>query len=84
MSATTEGVVGSQANAEAIEAWDGPLFERFVKYRHLVVAGLRQFGDVAMQVHPPPPGARVLDIGRAYEPLPWSSGSQDDDADVAT
>jgi hypothetical protein len=24
---------GGAANAEAIEAWDGPLFERFVRFR---------------------------------------------------
>ena len=27
---------GTDPNAEAIEAWDGPLFERFVQFRHLV------------------------------------------------
>ena len=56
----------SQANAEAIEAWDGPLFERFVKYRHIVVAGLKQFGDEAMSAYPPPAGGRVLDIGCGF------------------
>ena len=54
------------ANVEAIEAWDGPLFERFVKYRHIVVAGLKQFGDEAMRAYPPSPGARVLDIGCGF------------------
>jgi SAM-dependent methyltransferase len=56
----------ANANAEAIEAWDGPLFERFVKYRHIVVEGLKQFGDVAMELHPPPPGGHVLDIGCGF------------------
>jgi SAM-dependent methyltransferase len=56
----------SPANAEAIEAWDGPLFERFVKYRHIVVAGLKQFGDEAMRMYPPPSGGRVLDIGCGF------------------
>ncbi len=63
---TTAGGPVSPANAEAIEAWDGPLFDRFVKYRHIVVAGLGQFGDEAMRVHPPPPGGRVLDIGCGF------------------
>jgi len=58
--------IDADANAEAIEAWDGPLFERFVKYRHIVVDGLKQFGDVAMELHPPPPGARALDIGCGF------------------
>ena len=56
----------SAANAEAIEAWDGPLFDRFVKYRHIVVGGLKQFGDEAMRAYPPPPGGRVLDIGCGF------------------
>jgi SAM-dependent methyltransferase len=54
------------ANAEAIEAWDGPLFERFVKYRHIVVAGLRNHGDEAIRLYPPEPGDRVLDIGCGF------------------
>lgn len=66
MSATAGGPPVSAANAEAIEAWDGPLFDRFVKYRHIVVAGLKQFGDEAMRVFPPPPGGRVLDIGCGF------------------
>src|SRR6201989_2616837 len=57
---------GAPANAEAIQAWDGPLFDRFVKYRHLVVAGLEQFGKVAMEMYPPEPGGRVLDIGCGF------------------
>lgn len=66
MSTTAGSRPVSPANAEAIEAWDGPLFDRFVKYRHIVVAGLKQFGDEAMRVHPPPPGGRVLDIGCGF------------------
>ena len=66
MSTTAGGPSVSPANAEAIEAWDGPLFERFVKYRHIVVAGLKQFGDEAMRIYPPPPGGRVLDIGCGF------------------
>jgi SAM-dependent methyltransferase len=56
----------SPANAEAIEAWDGPLFDRFSQYRHIVVNGLKGHGDEALRVHPPPAGARVLDIGCGF------------------
>jgi SAM-dependent methyltransferase len=66
MRATAGSSPVSPANAEAIEAWDGPLFDRFVKYRHIVVAGLKQFGDEAMRLYPPPPGGRVLDIGCGF------------------
>jgi hypothetical protein len=33
---TTDQEGLSSANAEAIEAWDGPLFDRFVRYRQIV------------------------------------------------
>jgi SAM-dependent methyltransferase len=66
MSTTTGSTSVSPENAEAIEAWDGPLFERFTKYRHVVVAGLKQFGDEAMRLYPPPRGGRVLDIGCGF------------------
>ena len=66
MSTTVGGPPVAAANAEAIEAWDGPLFDVFVKYRHVVVAGLKQFGDEALRLYPPPPGGRVLDIGCGF------------------
>lgn len=53
-------------NEEAVEAWDGVLFERFVQYRHIVAAGLGAHSDVAMALHPPPVGGRVLDIGCGF------------------
>lgn len=53
-------------NEEATEAWSGVLFDRFVKYRDLVVAGLGQHGEAAMRMHPPKPGDRVFDIGCGF------------------
>jgi SAM-dependent methyltransferase len=53
-------------NEEATEAWSGVLFDRFVQYRDLVVAGLKAHGDAAMQLHPPKAGDRVLDIGCGF------------------
>ncbi len=38
---------GSGVNAEAIEAWDGPLYDRFVRFRHVVTAGLGAHGEEA-------------------------------------
>lgn len=58
--------MAANANAEATEAWDGPLFERFVQYRHLVVAGLTIHGEKALALYPPPEGGRVLDIGCGF------------------
>ncbi|HEY2636496.1 MAG TPA: class I SAM-dependent methyltransferase [Solirubrobacteraceae bacterium] len=54
------------ANDEAIRAWDGPLFERFVRYRHLVTTGLAVHGEVALGLHPPAAGDRVLDLGCGF------------------
>jgi SAM-dependent methyltransferase len=56
----------SSANAEAIEAWDGPLFERFVQFRHLLVGGLALHGDEALRLYPPAPAERVLDVGCGF------------------
>jgi len=54
------------ANTEATEAWSGPLFETFVKYRSLTTGGLGAHGEAAMAANPPPAGARVLDIGCGF------------------
>jgi SAM-dependent methyltransferase len=53
-------------NEEAIEAWNGVLFDRFVQYRHIVTAGLGAHGEEGLRVHPPRPGERVLDIGCGF------------------
>ena len=54
---------GTGENAEAIQAWDGPLFDRWIKFRHIVTTGLGAHGDVALRLVPPQEGQRVLDIG---------------------
>ena len=54
------------ANEEAIEAWNGVLFDRFLQFRDVIVEGLGAHGDEAMRVHPPNPGDRVLDIGCGF------------------
>jgi ubiquinone/menaquinone biosynthesis C-methylase UbiE len=54
------------ANQEAIEAWDGVLFDRFVKFRDIVTAGLGAHGEEALRVHPPKAGDRVLDLGCGF------------------
>jgi len=52
-------------NEEAQRAWDGVLFDRFLQFRHLIVA-LAQHGETAMRAFPPPAGARILDIGCGF------------------
>jgi SAM-dependent methyltransferase len=53
-------------NAEATEAWSGPLFDLFVEYRELTTAGLGAHGEKAMATSPPRPGERVLDVGCGF------------------
>ncbi len=54
------------ANEEAIEAWDGPLYDRFVQFRHLLAGGLGVHGDEGLRVVAPQPGERALDIGCGF------------------
>jgi SAM-dependent methyltransferase len=54
------------ANVESSEAWSGPLFDRFVRFRDAMTAGLGAHGEVALAAHPPAPGARALDIGCGF------------------
>jgi len=61
--ATSETRWGTAENAEAIQAWDGPLFDRWIKFRHIVTTGLAAHGDVALRLVPPQEAQRVLDIG---------------------
>jgi SAM-dependent methyltransferase len=56
----------SPSNVEATEAWSGPLFERFVRFRDVVTDGLGAHGEVAIAAHPPQPGDRVLDVGCGF------------------
>ncbi len=51
------------ANSEAIDAWNGVLFDRWCQYRHLVSEGLRGFDDEALTRQPVGPGERVLEVG---------------------
>jgi len=54
------------SNREATEAWSGPLFDRFVRFRELVTSGLGAHGETAMRAHSPKPGDRVLDLGCGF------------------
>ena len=63
---STETRWGSGVNAEAIQAWDGPLFDSFVKFRNIVTTGLGAHGNEALRLNPPEKGERVLDVGCGF------------------
>jgi SAM-dependent methyltransferase len=54
------------ANAEATAAWDGPLYDRFVRFREIVTTGLGAHGEEALRIYPPDSGSRVLDLGCGF------------------
>jgi ubiquinone/menaquinone biosynthesis C-methylase UbiE len=63
---STETEWGTSVNAEAVAAWDGPLFERFTRYRHVITSGLAHHGTEALRLFGPQPGQKVLDIGCGF------------------
>jgi ubiquinone/menaquinone biosynthesis C-methylase UbiE len=63
---TTESQRATGANEEAIRAWDGPLYDRFVRFRETLTTGLGAHGEEALRLHPLRPGQRVLDVGCGF------------------
>ena len=53
-------------NDVVIEAWNTVLFEKFLRFKHLLVAGLAGHSDEVLSRHPFPRGARVLDVGCGF------------------
>jgi ubiquinone/menaquinone biosynthesis C-methylase UbiE len=53
-------------NAVVVEAWNTILFDKFVKYRHIVVGGLSNYSDYWFAHNEVPAGARVLDVGCGF------------------
>jgi len=53
-------------NQEAIDVWNGALFDKFVRFRHILAAGLEDHGESALARRPPAPGDHVLDIGCGF------------------
>jgi ubiquinone/menaquinone biosynthesis C-methylase UbiE len=53
-------------NDVVIEAWNTVLFDKFTRFKHLLIDGLAAHSDAALARHEPPPGARVLDVGCGF------------------
>ena len=53
-------------NDIVVEAWNTVLFDKFVRFKHLLIAGLAGHSDELFSRGLLPPGARVLDIGCGF------------------
>lgn len=49
-----------------IEAWNTVLFDKFVRFRHLLTKGLAAHSGECFRRHPPRAGASLLDIGCGF------------------
>lgn len=54
------------ANQEAVEAWDGVLFDRFAEFRPIVADSVGAQGEEALRLFPPQPGQRAIDLGCGF------------------
>jgi SAM-dependent methyltransferase len=54
------------SNEVTMEAWNGVLFDRFVRFRDIITTGLSAHGEQALRLHPPRSGDRVLDVGCGF------------------
>jgi ubiquinone/menaquinone biosynthesis C-methylase UbiE len=53
-------------NDVVIAAWNTVLFDKFVRFKHLLIDGLSAHSDEALARHAHPEGARVLDVGCGF------------------
>lgn len=54
------------SNDVVVEAWNTVLYDKFVRFRHLLVAGLAGHSDEVLRRNIYPAGARVLDVGCGF------------------
>lgn len=53
-------------NAEAIEAWDTVLFDKYVRFRHIIDRGIDHVSDAAFEAVTFSKGGRVADLGCGF------------------
>src|SRR3954454_8215323 len=56
----------TSANSETTEAGDGPLYDRFLSFREIIIGGVTPLGEQALRLFPPTPGQRVIDLGCGF------------------
>jgi len=53
-------------NSVIVEAWNTVLFDKFLRFKHIVVGGLSNYSDYWFSHNDVPAGARVLDVGCGF------------------
>jgi SAM-dependent methyltransferase len=53
-------------NAESIEAWDTVLFDKYVRFRHIIDRGIDHISDAAFESVTMPNGGHVADLGCGF------------------
>ena len=53
-------------NSVIVEAWNTVLFDKFLRFKHIVVGGLSNYSDYWFSHNDVPAGSRVLDVGCGF------------------
>lgn len=64
--AQTLNVASTDDNAIIVEAWNTVLFEKFCRFKHLLIEGLSSHSDELLGRRLHPVGSRVLDVGCGF------------------
>ncbi len=56
----------SESNDEVTAAWNGVLFDKFVRFREVLTRGFTRHSDVALGRHPLAKGSSVVDVGCGF------------------
>lgn len=56
----------SESNDVVVEAWNTVLFDKFVRFRHLLTTGLSGHSDACFRRRPPRAGSSLLDVGCGF------------------
>jgi ubiquinone/menaquinone biosynthesis C-methylase UbiE len=59
----------SDESEQVARAWNGVLFDKFVRFKPLLTTGLSLHGEALLARRPAPPAARVLDVGCGFGDL---------------